>query len=294
MIQIAISALLCAYTASIAAADDREIQSAVKQTSGSSATPPKIPAVKPDTALSTDPTEAEALARVLRDLLTKLLPDPITKSNHNWGHQKAVTVNQLHRDGLKFWTEPVQEMHNDGTWRRTDVRLPELEKVTLVVTELTHPEPTRMLVTVQVVAERVDLHMEQQIWKNGLRLYSGETRAHCRGALVLKAEVNTHAEAKKGSFFPEITLKLQVTSAELFYEKLVVDHTAGLNGEAAKAVGDLAISIIKAVKPHLEKDLLEKADAAIVKAARSKELTLTLDKLMSAKPKDKKKESEKK
>jgi hypothetical protein len=66
---------------------------------------------------------------------------------------------------------------------------------------------------------------------------------------------------------------------------LVIDHTAGLNGEAAKAIGDVAIGIVKAIKPNLEKDLLEKADAAIVKAAQKKELTLTLDKLLATKKK---------
>jgi hypothetical protein len=234
----------------------------------------------------TDPVEAEALTKVLRELLKKNLPDPITKSNHNWGHQKAVTTKTLHREGFKFWTEEAQEMKNDGTWRRADIRIPEQDKIAVAVTELTHPEDGKMLVTVSAVAERVDLHFEQQIWTNGVRIYGGETRGHCKGALTLKAEVITKTEFKPGSFFPNISLKLQVTKAEVFYEKLVVDHTAGLNGEAAKAIGDLTIQIVKAIKPNLEKDLLEKADAAIVKAAQKKELTLTLDKLMASKKKE--------
>jgi hypothetical protein len=248
--------------------------------------PPPVP------SLPTDPAEAEALASVLRDLLKKNMPDPITKSNHNWGHQKAVNVTMHHHEGLKFWSETVQEMKNDGTWRRTDIRIPDRDKVTLEVKELTHPEEGKMLATLSAVAERVDLHFEQQIWHTGIRLYSGETRGHCKGALLVKAEVETKTEIKKGSFFPTVSLKLHVISAELFYEKLVVDHTAGLDGEAAKALGDLTISIIKAIKPHLEKDLLEKADAAIVKAAQSKELTVTLDKLMAAKKKDPPKKTE--
>ena len=48
----------------------------------------------------------------------------------------------------------------------------------------------------------------------------------------------------------------------------------------------MAIQIVKAIKPNLEKDLLEKADAAIVKAAQKKELTLTLDKLLASKKKE--------
>jgi hypothetical protein len=252
---------------------------------GGPATLSSSPAPKKDTP-RTDPIEAEALTKVLLELLKKTLPDPITKSNHNWGHQKAVTTKVLHRDGFKFWTEQVQEMKNDGIWRRADIRIPDHDKIAIAVTELTHPEDGKMQVTVSAVAERVDLHFEQQIWTNGVRLYGGESRGHCKGALTLNAEVITKTEFKPGSFFPTISLKLQVTKAELFYEKLVVDHTAGLNGEAAKAIGDLTIQIVKAIKPHIEKDLLEKADTAIVKAAQQKELTLTLDKLMASKKRE--------
>jgi hypothetical protein len=284
VLHIAICSLTLGYPAVMAASDEPRIPPNILQTGGISP-PPASPGAGRE-VLKTDPAEADALATVLRDLLKKNLPDPVSKSNHNWGHQKAVTVEVHHRDGLRFWTEAVQEMRNDGTWRRTDIRIPDRDKIALAVTELTHPEEGKMLATVSVVAERVELHFEQQLWRNGLRLYAGETRGHCKGALILKAEVTTKTEFKKGSFFPDISLKLQVTSAELFYEKLVVDHTAGLDGEAARALGDVTIGIVKAVKPHLEKDLLEKADAAIVKAARTKELTVTLDKLMKPKAKD--------
>lgn len=284
VLHIVFCSLALGYPAAITANDEPQIPPDILQIGGTSV-PPASPAI-PKPSLKTDPAEAEALATVLRELLKKNLPDPVSKSNHNWGHQKAVMVTVHHRDGLKVWTEQVQEMRNDGTWRRTDIRIPDKDKIALAVTELTHPEEGKILVTVGLVAERVELHFEQQIWKSGLRIYAGETRGHCKGALTLKAEITTKTEFKQGSFFPEITLKLQVTSANLFYEKLVVDHTAGLNGEAARAVGDMTIQIIKAIKPHLEKDLLEKADAAIVKAARTKELTVTLDKLMKSKVKD--------
>ena len=142
-----------------------------------------------------------------------------------------------------------------------------------------------MPATVAVVAERVEIRFEQQVWRNGLRLYGGETRGHCKGALLLKAEITTKTEFNKGSFLPELTLRVRATSAELFYEKLEIDHTAGLDGEAAQTIGDLMLRTVKAVQPHLEEDLLEKANAAVVKAAGTRELKLALDKLLQAKPK---------
>ena len=236
------------------------------------------------TPLKTDPAEAAALTTVLRDLARKHIPDPLSKSSQNWGKQKAVTVVRRYRDGLRVYSEAVQELRNDGHWRRTTVRLPEPDKLAIAVTELTHPAPGTMLATVAVVAERVDLKYEQQIWRNGLRLYGGESRAHCKGGLLIKAEVVSKSEFKKGSFLPEVTLKLRVTDADLFFEKLVVDHTAGLDGDAARAVGDVLIDVAKAVKPDVEKELREKAEAAIVKAVGIREFRLALDSLLKSKP----------
>ena len=63
----------------------------------------------------------------------------------------------------------------------------------------------------------------------------------------------------------------------------MIDHTAGLDGEDAKAMGDLVIDLVKAVKPDLEKELLERGNAAILKAAGTpKEIKLQLDKLAKA------------
>jgi hypothetical protein len=236
-------------------------------------------------APKTDPAEAAALAQVLRDLAKKHIPDPLSKSNQNWGHQKAVTVVYRYREGLRVWSEAAQEFRNDGLWRRTTVRVPEPDKLALEVIELTHPEEGKIRAAVAVVADRVDVRFEQQLWRNGRRLYGGETRAHCRGGILLKAEVTTKTEFKKGSFLPEITLKLRVTGADIFYDKIVVDHTAGLDGDAAKALGDVFIEAAKAVKPDLEKDLREKAEAAVVKAVGVREFKVALDKLLSSKAK---------
>ncbi len=213
------------------------------------------------------------------------MPDPLSKSSQNWGHQKAVTVVHRYREGLRVWSEAVQEFRNEGVWRRTTVRVAEPDKLGLAVTELTHPEPGKVLATVAVAADRVDVRFEQQVWRNGLRLYGGETRAHCKGGIVLKAEVTTKTEFKKGSFLPEVSLKLRLTDADIYYDKIVVDHTAGLDGDAAKAIGDVLLDVAKAVKPDLEKDIREKAEAAVVKAVGVREFKLALDKLLQTKPK---------
>jgi hypothetical protein len=241
----------------------------------------KADAKKPEA--KTDPAEAEAVAKMLRDLVQKNLPDPLTKGGENWGNQVTLVVR--YREGFRRWSEPVEETVNDGLWRRFDVRIPDPKSIKLEVTELTHPAPDRMDITVSTTCERVDIHFEHQLWRNGRRLYAGETRAHCKSLLVLKAEVVTKTEFKKGELFPEVTLKVKVTDADLSYDDLVVEKTAGIEGPAAQVLSDLVLKTVKAVKPDLEKDLLEKANAAIVKAAGEREFKVTLGKVMEVKPK---------
>src|SRR5207302_6080146 len=103
---------------------------------GDNSPPPATPKAPPKAAPApapvpkTDPAEAAALAQVLRDLLQKHLTDPLAQSSQNWGHQKVVTVINRHREGLRVWSEPTQEMRNDGVWRRIAVRIPDPEKIT--------------------------------------------------------------------------------------------------------------------------------------------------------------------
>jgi len=242
---------------------------------------PPVPGVEAKKPL---PPEAGIVAKILRDMLVPKVPDPLTKSNQNWGHQKAVTVIKRQREGLRFWTEPVQEFQNDGLWRRVEVRIPEPTKLSLAITELTFAADGKILATVAIACPRVDVKLEQQLWRNGTRLYGGETRAHCAAAVTMKAVVTTKTEYKKGGFLPipEITLQVRATEALVFHDELIVDHTAGLDGDAAKVFGDLIVRIVLAAKPDLERDLLQKANAAVVKAAGTREFKLAFDKILGA------------
>jgi hypothetical protein len=240
----------------------------------------------PSTSVKNNPAEAEALTQLLRSLLKKHLPDPLVTLQQNWGHQKAVTVVHRRREGLRVWTMPVQELRNDGVWRRITIRIPHPDQLALAVTELTHPEAGRINITVAHVVERIDFRIEQQVWRNGLRLYSGETRGHCKAGLLLRGEVVTQTTFKKGSFLPDVKITLKANGAELFYDKLEIDHTAGVGGDLAEIVGDSLIRLAKTLKPDLEKELIEKANTAIVKAAGTREFKGALDQLVQSKPKN--------
>jgi len=225
-------------------------------------------AAAPSTAQA-DSASVKALEGSLRSLLLKNLPNPIVKSEQNWGHQKEALVKA---NGMK----------NDGTWRRLSVRAANPERTLgLGITEAAFPEPGRATFNAMVGVD-CDLTFEQQVWKNGLRLYSGETRGRCRAAVLLKCEATSRTEMKPGSFIPDLVFRVKVTEAQLFYENLVIEHTAGLGGDAAKILGDVVIDAVKQAKPDLERDLLNKANAAIVKAADTKDIRLSLDSLLKS------------
>jgi hypothetical protein len=240
-----------------------------------------VPLKAPKEVPQPKPEEAAAIAKLMRDMALQKMPDPLVKSNDGWGKQKAFVVGKVMlRNPNKFPDAPT-EMFNDGLWRRFTVTARDPDKTLAIgFAELVRPAPDQLNVTLNVAMD-INFRMEQQLWIRGRQLYSGETRGHCKTAVQLKANVTHKTEFKPGTLLPEVALKITTTDAKLFYDGLTIDHTAGLDGEDAKRVGDLVIDLVKQVKPDLEKQLLDKGNAAIVKAAGTKEIRLQLDKLLA-------------
>ena len=244
--------------------------------------PKSIPLKRPKQIEQPNPEEVAAISKLMRDMTLQHMPDPLVKANDGWGKQKEFVVGKVMLRNPNKFPDAPRELFNDGLWRRFTVTARDpADTLGIGITELVRPEADKMLVTINVAMD-INFRMEQQLWVRGRQLYSGETRGHCTGAVQLKAVVTHKSEFKPGALFPDIALKVTTTEAKLFYDKIVIDHTAGLDGDDAKKVGDLVVDLVKSVKPELEKELLEKANAAIVKAAGTKEVKLQLDKLMTA------------
>ena len=227
-----------------------------------------------------DPADVKALEATLRGLLQKNLPDPLVSSADGWGRQAEGVVGvKFHKEGLRLRSEQLRGMRNDGTWRKVAVRVPNPQSLALGIVEAAYPEPGKATFTAHLGAD-CDIRFEQQVWRHGTRLYAGETRARCRAAVALKCEVTTRTEKKEGGFIPDLVCRVKVTEAQLFYEKLVVEHTAGVGGDAARVLGDAVIDAVRRVKPDLERDLVAKANAAVVTAADTREVRLSVDALL--------------
>ena len=240
------------------------------------------PALAADLPSVMTAAETKQLSDVIKQLLVKYLPDPAVTSKHNWGHQKEVTIRfEPERKGPFRWqVERVKEKRNDGHW--TALKLSAMnprDNLMVDLKDVRSPEPGKTTFTA-VLSGPVRFGFEQQLWKSGIRIYSGETRGRCDAKSVLQCETTSRLDWTPGKLLPAQILRVKVTKADLSYDHLKIEHTAGLGGEAAELIGDTVLAAVKRMKPSLEKDLIEKANAAVVKAGDSKEIRLELEKLL--------------
>ena len=243
------------------------------------------PAVVADAPAEPKP-DTEQLGRLFRGLLLKNVPEPLVEAPHGWGLQNEVTTGLRFRrtGGIRFRTEAKREFANDGHWQRLTVTAVKPVDTLTIKLNSAKFDAGKTAFDISIGLD-VNLKYEQQLWMMGRRVYAGETRAKCHMDLNLSAELTDTLEFKARAMLPDIHVKANVTKADLSYRDLEVQHTLGFNGDAAKALGKAIHTIIKTMKPNLERELLEKANAAIVKAADNREVRIELDGFLKAKPK---------
>ncbi len=221
----------------------------------------------------------KSLADTLRGLLVQSMPATLYEASPNWGHTRKV-ANQLKWQGVR--PKVYKTAKNNGTWRK--LRLSSRNLASSLVLELKdwkYPDADHMTFT-STIALDAGVDFEQENWEAGVRLYSDSLRARMRIHLNLHCEVLLKMEAGK-SIIPDIVFRLRVVKSDLRYDNLVVEHVAGIGGSGAKVLGDALQSHLKQWHPSLERDLLAKANAAIVKAADTREVRLSLGALLKTK-----------
>jgi hypothetical protein len=224
----------------------------------------------------------DALAGALRGYLIKAMPTPLYEDTRHWGLQKPVREVKWRGKGVHVHPEKIEVMKNDGRWwkvRVTGERLPD----TLIfdLRDARQIESGRMTFTAFL---SFDTHVDydKQIWHSGTRTYSSSIRARLRVKLTLHCEATARLDGSSG-LLPDAVFRLRVLQAESGYDNFVVEHIAGLGGEAAKLLGDAARNSIQQWRPSMERELLAKLDAAIVKAGDTKEVRVSLSKLLGKK-----------
>jgi hypothetical protein len=223
----------------------------------------------------------DGLAGALRGFLIKAMPSPLYEEARHWNLQKPVHEVKWRGKGLHVHPEKIVVMKNDGRWWKARVTADRLSD-TLVfdLRDARQIGPGRMTFTAFV---SFDTHVDydKQTWHSGRRTYSGSIRARLRVKLTLHCEATARLDGN-GGLLPDAVFRLRVLQAESGYDNFVVEHIAGLGGEAAKLLGDAARGSIKQWRPSMERELLARADAAIVKAGDTKEVRVRLTKLFTS------------
>jgi len=222
------------------------------------------------------PADEQALTPFLRELLLKSMPQPLAESDGNWGQQRDVAVGvKWHR--LK--PEVVRGDRNDGRWTRVKVEAVDpANSFGFGLKDLKSPAPNATTFEATLTLN-VRVTHEQQVWKAGHRLYAGEARGTARVSVKVNCEMTTRFEQTPGNLLPAAVVRVRVTDADLTYADLKCEHIARLDGKPAEVVGEVVLRTLHRVKPSLETSLKEKANAAIVKGADTKEVRVELDKL---------------
>lgn len=214
----------------------------------------------------------QALAEALKPVLAKSLPPVLYEKSTNWGHQE-MAPNGLRWHGLR--AEVVKTPKNDGKWRKLRLTTQDLPKTLVInLSDLKDAGADRQTFKA-LLAFGAGVEYEQQNWDLGVRLWSASVKARMQLKVALECENVLRVEKTKG-LVPDLVFRLRVTKADIGYEDFVVEHIAGVGGSAARLIGEAAHRSVKRWKPSLESELLARADAAIVKAADTRELRLGL------------------
>jgi hypothetical protein len=222
----------------------------------------------------------DELAGDLRGLLLKELPTPLYEKEHNWGHQAMVKRRHVEGKLGDLHVEVTHVSKNDGVWKklRADAVNPS-ETLVFDLRNVVSPEPGKIMFQVYAALDTHVVYTHQR-WESGLKLFDAAARAKARIKVTIDCEATTRLE--NGALLPDLVIELKVTKADVKYDNLKFEHIAGVGGEAAQLIGELAHAALKQWHPSIEKDALAKASAAVIKAGQHKEVRLSLAKLFKS------------
>jgi hypothetical protein len=237
----------------------------------------------PPSSAPPDPASPQQMSANLRALLLHNIPPTLYEARPGWGKTTQIP------NGLR-WTGKGVHVHpevshgdrNDGTWKHIRITAEKLPDSLIVdVRNIRTGKKDQRLFDVHLAFDAQVYYLER-VWKTGVKLYDGDVRAKMRVKLDLTCEATNRLE-NNGGLLPDLVFRVRVIHADFSYDNLVVEHVAGIGGEGAKVIGDVVLSTLRQVHPSLERDMIAHADAAIVKAADTKEIRLGLGSLFGKK-----------
>ena len=180
--------------------------------------------------------------------------------------------------GLKIAYVP----RNHGNWQQTRATSNNLPHNLVLKLRDLQVRDAEHITFKMFLALPATIEFHQQIWQNGLLVLVTKARARLR----IKADLNIETTIKldsKGEILPDLVLGLRIADARVSYDNLVLENIDGIGGDAARLTGETIRSALKRWKPSLERDLLDKARTAVLRAGETREVRVSLAKLIKIK-----------
>jgi hypothetical protein len=227
-------------------------------------------------------TSVDALSGSLRGYLVHNLPPTLYDASPGWGRTIRVSKVEWRGKGLDVHPETVYKDKNDGIWRQIRFTADNLADTMVFDIRNVRNELGCLRFDVYLSFDARIYYLHQR-WETGHKLYDGHSQARMRIKCSLSCEATCRLEPND-TILPDAVVRLRVLKTDLTYDNFVVEHLAGIGGEAAKILGGALKGGLKQWHPSLERALLAKAEAAIVKAGDTKEVHVSLLKLLKSKP----------
>lgn len=233
-------------------------------------------------ALAADPSllagsSLDALAGTFRGLLVHHVPAVLFEDKKSWGQQRSA-ANGVTWHGIK--PELQKKPKNHGQWQKVTVWALNLPQT--LVFDMHNLKQGKDAADFQsYLSFDARAEIERQNWRSGVRLASNSVKARFRVRLTMNCQVTSRFVKQKSSLVPDVVFRLRVVNAQLQYDNLVFEHVAGMGGEMAQLLGKGLQGGLRFFHPDLEAELLSKGSAAIVKTADTKEVRVSLSKLLS-------------
>ena len=219
------------------------------------------------------------LAQAFKPVLIGALPSTLHEKTENWGHQVNVPTGLRWR-GIR--PEVTKSPRNHGEWRKLVISAQDLKNTLhMRIYDVKSVNKDKQSYKV-LLAFQMGVYYDQQNWESGIRLISGSVRARAQVKVHMNCENTLKIDLDKQGL-PDIRLRLRVTGATIEYDNLVVEHINGIGGDGAKIVGRAVHQAMKQWRPSLERDILAKASAAIVRAADTREIRFGFGSLLASK-----------
>jgi hypothetical protein len=204
-----------------------------------------------------------ALAGALRNELVDKLPSPLAEASPGWGHTKRIGGHDK----------------KQGKWRK--IRLDALNPRDTLVVDVRDIRPAADGSVAFSVFLLCDARVEytEHIYEAGIRVLATSARARLRLHLAVDCQAVARLDGSS-LWVPDLVLSIRATKALVTYDNLVVEHAAGVGGDAARLMGEAVKKSLHGLRSGLEVSWLAKADAAVIKAGHAREVRLSLSKLV--------------